>query len=123
MYEIGGFTMEGFELGMEAQYSGIVESVRSMANEVTEAPMPAMNSLATATTVDLDANYGEQSAKAVSNSNLASGNSELVALMKKLISAVEDGKTITIDGREIGRTATDYINKETRRGSTPLLSY
>jgi hypothetical protein len=122
MFEIGDFTMQGFELGMESNFDSIVEGVQTMASEVVEAPMPTLSNLtATAQSVDMSG-YGEQSSKAISNSNIVS-SSETNTLLRELISAVKDGKTITIDGREIGRTSVDYINKETRRGSTPLLSY
>lgn len=107
MFEIGGFTMQGFDEGLEQWRKPILESVASFGKQFEIANMDLLQTdyqyptLQYETPTDFRQILGESY---LQRANSNADNSETNTLLRELISAVKNGNVITIDGREVGRT-------------------
>ena len=113
MFELGGYTMQGFQNGLESFYKPILSSLSDFSANLEPAPIPsiepyykgqqlAYNSYLPQTGILERGEYGQD-------------NAETNALLRELIAAVKAGKTITIDGETVGQSAVKYIQGEEKR--------
>lgn len=114
MFALGDYTMQGFQKGMENLYQPILSSVKGFSYDVSVAPAPSLT--------DMYGGYQYQSAYTPQydfteypQSGYNQSNTETNALLRQILSAIKEGKTITIGQDEVGRASVRYIQGEERR--------
>lgn len=114
MFELGDYTMQGFKEGIESLYNPITDSIKAFSYGVSVAPAPSLT--------DMYGGYQYQPAytpqygfSKYPQSGYSQSNSETNALLRQILSAIREGKTITIGQDEVGRASVRYIQGEERR--------
>lgn len=113
MFELGDYTMQGFQKGMENLYQPILSSVKGFSYDVSVAPAPL---------TDVYSGYQYQPTFTPQygfadypQGGYNQSNAETNALLRQILSAIKEGKTITIGQDEVGRASVRYIQGEERR--------
>lgn len=104
MFDIGDYTMQGFQKGMENLYQPILASVKDFSYNVSTAPAPSLT--------DMYGDFQYQSAYIPQNSfseypqnGYNQSNAETNALLREVLSELRKGHTIELDDGVIaGRT-------------------
>ncbi len=110
MFELGDYTMQGFQNGLENVYLPILVSMKKFSYILQAVPMSSMNNI-----------YKKSPYVAITNDCLSSYDRckqdyfETNILLRQLLTVVQEGKIIEINGKEIGRTSLHYIQGEERR--------
>lgn len=114
MFALGDYTMQGFKEGMENLYNPITDSIKSFSYDVAVAPAPSFS--------DMYGDYQYQSTYTPQygfaeypQNGYNQSNAETNALLRQILSAIREGKTITIGQDEVGRASVRYIQGEERR--------
>ena len=114
MFALGDYTMQGFQKGMENLYQPILSSVKGFSYDVAIAPAPSLT--------DMYSDYQYHTAYTPKygfaeypQSSYNQSNTETNALLRQILSAIREGKTITIGQDEVGRASVRYIQGEERR--------
>lgn len=109
----GEYTGQGFEIGLEKSFASVMNTLDDFTgNIVTEMEMPS---------VDYSA-YGRMAQNtfdAVSSTDMSETNN----LLRTLISAVQSGSSVVIDGVEVARSVKNVANDYTRRNGKPYFAY
>lgn len=104
MFELGDYTMQGFQKGMENLYQPILSSVKDFSYDISAAPTPRP--------ADMYGDYQYRSAYVTQygiaeypQSNYNQSNAETNALLREVLSELRKGHTIELnDGVIAGRT-------------------
>lgn len=114
MFALGDYTMQGFQKGMENLYQPILSSVKDFSYDVAITPAPSLR--------DMYGDYQYRTAympqygiEEYPQSRYNQSNAETNALLRQILSAIREGKTITIGQDEVGRASVRYIQGEERR--------
>lgn len=96
MFELGDYTMQGFQNGLENLYQPIISSVKEFSYDLQAAPAPTAESLYgnyKAFSTDIPSYSGNAYIENSYNNN----NAETNALLRELLSAVKEGKSIKVN--------------------------
>lgn len=120
MYELGGYTIEGFKDGMESLYNQTLASVKDFSADITIAPAPSIQKFYSDSInpVNVDRYNNAQPYTAPQQSN-----SETNTLLRRLISAVESGQSIQIDGQEVFKSVKKQADDFTNRTGEPAFGF
>lgn len=119
MFQLGDFTMEGLENGLENRYQPILSSIKGFSADLQVAPMTSIAGMyqdcqqcTYVPRYESMANYQDTHGQSYAETN---------GLLRELLTAVRQGQKIEVNGREIGRTAVEYIQSEEQRLQTSLV--
>lgn len=122
MKELGVYTMQGFQNGLELLYQPITSSLEQFGTNLTEAP-----------TVDISSMYGGYSPNqletggntysALGNNTYNRDNAETNALLRELIVAVKQGSTIEVNGKTLGQTVRKEAKEYFSRTGNPMFEF
>ena len=115
MFELGGYTMQGFQNGLESFYKPIMSSLSGFTANIQAAPTPCITPYYQGQQFGYGASTVSNGVFENDGNGYGQSNAETNALLRELISAVRAGKTITIDGDAVGQTAVKYIQGEEKR--------
>ena len=120
MFELGGYTIEGFKDGMESLYNQTLASVKDFLADITIAPAPSIQKFYSDSInpVNVDRYNNTQPYTAPQQNN-----NETNALLRRLISAVESGQSIQIDGQEIFKSVKKQADDFTNRTGEPAFGF
>lgn len=100
MYELGDYTMQGFQNGLENMYRPILHSIRGFNSDLQIISAPNLK--------DIYKNYQYPSTNHSiyyeGIENHQNDNKETNILLREILLAIQEGKIIQIDGKELGRT-------------------
>lgn len=110
MFELGDYTMQGFQLGLEKLYNPILSSVEKFGSDLQFAAYSPVDKIGS---YQLDyAGNAQYQPTQISNDGYAAArnfdNAETNALLRELISAVRESGNIEWDGSIIGEKMRDY---------------
>ena len=122
MKELGVYTMQGFQNGLELLYQPITSSLEQFGTNLTEAP-----------SVDISSMYGGYSPNqletggntysALDNNVYSQDNAETNALLRELITAVRQGSTIEVNGKTLGQTVRKEAKEYFNRTGNPMFEF
>lgn len=122
MKELGIYTMQGFQNGLELLYQPITSSLEQFGTNLTEAPP-----------VDISSMYGGYSPNqletggntysALDNNTYNRDNAETNALLRELITAVKQGSTIEVNGKTLGQTIRKEAKEYFSRTGNPMFEF
>ena len=122
MKELGVYTMQGFQNGLELLYQPITSSLEQFGTNLTEAP-----------SVDISSMYGGYSPNqletggntysALDNNTYNRDNAETNALLRELIVAVKQGSTIEVNGKTLGQTVRKEAKEYFSRTGNPMFEF
>ena len=110
MFELGDYTMQGFQLGLEKVYKPILSSVEKFGSDLQFAAYSPVNPIGSyELAYASDAPYQPTQIKNDGYAAMRSfDNAETNALLRELISAVRESGNIEWDGSVIGEKMRDY---------------
>lgn len=135
MFELGGYTMQGFQNGMENLYQPILNSAKAFSYDIEVAHAPDINNFYgsyghSTDTYSPQNNFGscemsDTIEKAIYTATYnavssAIGNSKTLGDIKNLI---KEGRVIEMDGREVSEVVRQYANNYTRAQGEPYFSF
>lgn len=122
MKELGIYTMQGFQNGMELLYQPITSSLEQFGTNLTEAPPVDISSMYGGySPSQLEANSGTYSA--LDNNVYSQDNAETNALLRELITAVRQGSTIEVNGKTLGQTVRKEAKEYFNRTGNPMFEF
>ena len=122
MKELGIYTMQGFQNGMELLYQPITSSLEQFGTNLTEAPSVDISSMYGGySPSQLEANSGTYSA--LDNNVYSQDNAETNALLRELITAVRQGSTIEVNGKTLGQTVRKEAKEYFNRTGNPMFEF
>lgn len=122
MFDIGDYTMQGFQKGMENLYQPILASVKDFSYNVSTAPAPSLT--------DMYGDFQYQSAYIPQNSfseypqnGYNQSNAETNALLREVLSELRKGHTIELDDGVIAGRTRKIANSYTSSQGEPYFIF
>lgn len=100
---LGDYTMEGYKIGLEGLYGDVENSLQQFSLDIQKPQMQLANTMYSTYDVAL-AGVPNYSSNSYVDNSYVNDSAETNNLLKQLISAVQDGKVIEMDGTQLGKT-------------------
>lgn len=124
MFELGDYTMQGFKNGLENLYNPILSSLKTFSVNLGVAPAPNLESVYKNAQYAYANSYVPQyNGMGYYERNYSQDNSETNALLKELLVAVREGKTIEVNGKVLGETVKKESDQYYKRTGKSMFQY